>query len=122
MIHAPRRAARYVRRARNDDSTAMSIAELPIPSTTTWRSRNSSGSSPVYACECICTPAKRSCPGNGGSGPRGSQWWPLATIRASYARVPPGSTVTSQPPPARGTAWVTRVSNVIRSRSPKWST
>ena len=59
----------------------MSIAELPIPSTTT------------------CLPAKielstvgvrvqlhareRVAPGNAGSGQRGSQWWPLATISAS---------------------------------------
>ena len=26
------------------------------------------------------------------------------------------------PAPSRGAAWVTRVSNVIRSRRPKWST
>ena len=85
ITHAPRRAARKVRRATNDDSTAMSIAELPIPSTTTERSRNSAGSSPVYSWECICTPAKRSCPGNAGSGQRGSQWWPLATIERVVA-------------------------------------
>jgi len=70
---APRRAARWVWRATNDASTAMSMAELPMPSTTTDLPRNCSGSSPVYWCECNCSPANRSCPGNAGSGQRGSQ-------------------------------------------------
>ena len=67
----------------NEASTAMSIAELPIPSTTTVLSRKNAGSSPRYSCECICTPSKTSLPGNAGSGQRASQWWPLATISAS---------------------------------------
>ena len=46
ITHAPRRAARYVARAVKLASTAMSIAELPIPSTTTCLSRKKSGSSP----------------------------------------------------------------------------
>ena len=47
ITHAPRRAARYVAAAEKLASTAMSIAELPIPSTTTRLSRKNSGSSPV---------------------------------------------------------------------------
>ena len=45
--HAPRRAARKTRSADWLASTAMSIAELPIPSTTTRLSGKSDGSSPM---------------------------------------------------------------------------
>jgi hypothetical protein len=45
--HAPRRAARCTDAAVNDASTAMSMAELPMPSTTTCLSRKNPGSSPV---------------------------------------------------------------------------
>ena len=47
MTWAPRRAARNVRSALKLASTAMSIALLPIPSTTTVWSRKNAGSSPV---------------------------------------------------------------------------
>ena len=73
ITHAPRRAARYVARAWKEDSTAMSIAELPMPSTTTRLSRKNAGSSPRYSWAWICTPRNRSWPGNAGSGQRGSQ-------------------------------------------------
>ena len=69
-------------RETRDVSTAMSVAELPIPSTSTLRStKRSSGSR--YQCEWSCSPANDSWPGNGGSGYFGSQWWPLATITAA---------------------------------------
>ena len=54
-------------------------ALLPIPTTSTFWSRKSLAS--TNQCECISTPSKL--PGYGGSGQRGSQWWPLATSRAS---------------------------------------
>ena len=40
---APRRIARYVSSATREDSTAMSVAELPMPSTTTRLPANTSG-------------------------------------------------------------------------------
>jgi hypothetical protein len=42
VIQAPRRAARYVDFATELDSTAMSIALLPMPSTTTFLPRSCS--------------------------------------------------------------------------------
>ena len=74
--------ARYVIRETRELSLAMSVAELPMPSTSTLRStKRWSGSR--YQCECSCSPVKPSWPGNGGSGYLGFQWWPLATITAS---------------------------------------
>jgi hypothetical protein len=59
----------------------MSVAELPIPSTSTLRfTKRSSGSR--YQCEWSCSPVNDSWPGKGGSGYLGSQWWPFATITA----------------------------------------
>ena len=81
MIQAPRRAARSVRSVTSETSTAMSMAEFPMPSTTTFLPSKPCVS--TYSCECIWRPANVSAPGNAGSGQRGSQWWPLATTTAS---------------------------------------
>ena len=67
-------------RRRSWRSTAMSIALLPIPSTTTRLP--ASGPRPVVVGVDLL-PSKSSRPGNAGSGQRGSQWWPLATSSAS---------------------------------------
>lgn len=61
-------------------------------------------------------------PREGGSGQRGSQWWPLATITASKFATDPSSRVTSQPPPAPRATSVTSVRKRMCSRNPKWST
>ncbi len=58
----------------------------------------------------------------GYSGIRGSQWCPLATTRASYVRVSPVSSVTSQVPSAFRRAFSTIVLNVMVSRRPNFST
>ena len=47
MTQAPAPRGQEDLRAENDASTAMSIAELPIPSTTTRLSRKNAGSSPL---------------------------------------------------------------------------
>lgn len=66
-------------------------------------------------------------PGNAGSGQRGSQWWPFATITARYRVVvssPPstGRDVTSHVWPGAGRTVSTSVRKRMRSRSPKRST
>ena len=83
MIHAPRRAARYVCAATKLASTAMSIAELPIPSTTTVLSRKKPRVVALVVVRVHLHALERVAPGKAGSGQRASQWWPLATSSAS---------------------------------------
>ncbi len=61
----------------------MSIAELPIPSTTTRLSRKQLRVVAEVVVRVHLHARERSAPGNAGSGQRASQWWPLATISTS---------------------------------------
>ena len=70
----------------------MSIAELPMPSTTTFLPSKIEGS--MYSWAWSCWPLKLSEPGKAGSGQRASQWWPLATRTTSYSRTSPSSVLT----------------------------
>ena len=57
----------------------MSIALLPIPTTSTFLSRKAVVVDVVVGVHLLAVEL----PGYAGSGQRGSQWWPLATSSAS---------------------------------------
>ncbi len=101
--HTPRRADSSTSPACPASSVAMSIALLPVPTTSTRRPANAVGSRYAWACEDV--PAK--VPGYGGSGRRGVWLCPFATTRCATvsSNLPSGpSSSSSQPSPVRRAA------------------